>query len=228
MIDIHGKTAFITGSSRGIGQQFALGLAQKGCHIILHGRTEDNLTESAQMLNPFPITVHKIAGELSTQKGVQDIITQVSDLKIPVDILINNAGIMLDYQHDYSQHTWEAWIETYKVNVIALYDLCCAFLPQMIARNFGRIVNLSSGIMNTPELAPYGASKWAVRKITEELAFKVKDTGVRINSLDPGWLKTDMGGEHAPNEVTAVLPGALDAILIPDDGPNGQLFNALN
>lgn len=63
--------------------------------------------------------------------------------------------------------------------------------------------------MNQPELAPYGASKWAVNKLTDDLSYKLEGTGARMNTLDPGWLRTDMGGENASHPVEAVLPGGL-------------------
>ena len=86
---------------------------------------------------------------------------------------------------------------------------------------------MTSGIKDQPELAPYGASKWAVNKITDDLAIKLIDTGVRINMLDPGWLRTDLGGSNAEHPVEAVLPGALAPALIDDNGPNGDLFSAI-
>jgi len=73
-----------------------------------------------------------------------------------------------------------------------------------------------------------GVSKWAVNKLTDDLAVKLKDTGVRINTLDPGWLRTDLGGENADHPVEAVLPGALAPALIEDEGPNGQFFSAID
>ena len=118
-------------------------------------------------------------------------------------------------------------MESFKVNVIAMYALCSAFVPQMIDNGFGRVINLTSGIEGEPELAPYGASKWAVNKLTDDLSVKVNNTAVRINTLDPGWLQTDLGGENAENPVEAVMPGALAPALIEDNGPNGQEFSAL-
>jgi NAD(P)-dependent dehydrogenase (short-subunit alcohol dehydrogenase family) len=82
--------------------------------------------------------------------------------------------------------------------------------------------------MNQPELAPYGASKWAVNKLTDDIASKLENTGVRINTLDPGWLQTDLGGKNAEHPVEAVLPGALAPVLVEDDGANGQFFSAIN
>jgi NAD(P)-dependent dehydrogenase (short-subunit alcohol dehydrogenase family) len=117
---------------------------------------------------------------------------------------------------------------SFKVNVFAMYSLCSAFIPPMIENGYGRVVNITSGIMNQPELAPYGASKWAVNKLTDDIASKLKNTGVRINTLDPGWLQTDLGGKNAEHPVEAVLPGALAPVLVEDDGANGQFFSAIN
>jgi len=98
----------------------------------------------------------------------------------------------------------------------------------MIDNGFGRVINLTSGIKDQPELVPYGASKWAVNKLTDDLAVKLAGTGVRINTLDPGWLRTDMGGENADHPVEAVLPGALAPALIENNGPNGDFFSAID
>lgn len=228
MIKLIGKNALITGSSRGVGQQIALGLAKEGCNIIVHGRTEESSKKTLDMLNKYAVKTYSVYGELSDEKQINNLIDQVRALNISVDILYNNAAIMRDYRKDIWAHTSEDWLETYKVNVIAMYKLCSAFIPSMIKNNFGRVVNTTSRIMDQPQLAPYGASKWAVDKLSQDLAAALKDTPVRINFIDPGWLKTDMGGENAENPVEAVLPGALAPVLVDDDGPNGQFFSAID
>lgn len=227
MMDIRGKNALITGSSRGIGQQISLGLANLGCNIVVHGRTKESCAKTLELLRNYKVNTYCVNGDLSDEKQVKTLIKQVHDLNIPIDILYNNAAIMIPYQDDIWNHSWEAWTETFKVNVMAMYSLCGAFVPGMIKNGFGRIINISSGIKDKPELAPYGASKWAVNKLTEDIASKLNGTGVRINYLDPGWLRTDMGGENADHPVEAVLPGALVPALIADDGPNGQFFSAI-
>ena len=228
MIDLKGKTAFVTGSSRGVGQQIVKGLAALGCNVIVHGRLKGSCDKTIAMLEEFPVQTFAVYGELSDEAKVKDIISQVDVLGLNVDILYNNAGMMTTFHENYWEHNWDEWALTFKVNVFALYTLCSAFLPGMIARGFGRVVNLTSGIKDQPELAPYGASKWAVNKITDDLAIKLVDTGVRINMLDPGWLRTDLGGSNAEHPVEAVLPGALAPALIDDNGPNGEFFSAID
>ena len=227
MIHLKEKNAFITGSSRGIGQQIAIGLAEKGCNIIVHGRTKENCLKTLKILKIYNIKLYCVHGELSSQEAVNHIIKQVLDLHISVDILYNNAGIMTPYKVDYWQHTWEELMLSMKVNVFSIYSLCSAFIPTMIENGFGRVINLISGIKGQPELLPYSTSKWAIIKLTDDIAIKLEGTGVRINNLDPSWLTTDLGGEHADNPVEAVLPGALAPALIENDGANGETFFAI-
>lgn len=228
MINFKGKNAFITGSSRGVGQQIAMGLAKLGCNIIVHGRTKESCTKTLGLLENYKVNTYCVYGELSEEEKVRDLIKQVQDLNIKVDILYNNAAIMGSFNEDIWAHSWTDWTETFKVNVMAMYSLCGAFIPAMIDNGFGRVINLTSRIMYKPEHAPYGASKWAVDKLTDDIASTLNETGVRINTLDPGWLRTDMGGENAEHPVEAVLPGALAPALVTDDGPNGVFFSAID
>lgn len=227
MIQLNGRNALITGSSRGVGQQIAQGLAKLGCNIIVHGRTIESCSKTLNLLKNYSVKVYCVYGELSEEQQVQHLIKQVKSLNIQIDILYNNAAIMTPFHNDIWNHSWEEWMLTCKVNVFAMYSLCGAFMPEMIENGFGRVINLTSGIKDMPELAPYGASKWAVNKLTDDIASKLQNTGVRINTLDPGWLRTDMGGENAEHPVEAVLPGALAPALVDDDGPNGQFFSAI-
>lgn len=228
MTNLKGKNALITGSSRGVGQQIAQGLAKLGCNVIVHGRTKESCTKTLELLKPFNVSVYSVYGELSDEKQVNQLIKQVKDLKVPIDILYNNAALMTAYHQDIWEHSWEEWMLTMKVNVFAMYSLCAAFIPGMINKGFGRVVNLTSGIKDQPELVPYGASKYAVDKLTEDIASKLVGTGVRINMIDPGWIRTDMGGENAEHPAEAVLPGILAPALVEDDGPNGQFFSAID
>ena len=228
MIQLIGKNALVTGSSRGVGQQIVRGLAKLGCNIIVHGRTQESCAKTLALLQEFPVNVYCVYGELSDESSVNGLIKQVKALNISVDILYNNAAIMSPFRENYWAHNWEDWISSMKVNVFAIYSLCAAFMPDMIEKGFGRVINLTSGIADQPELAPYGASKWAVNKLTDDIAAKLHQTGVRINTLDPGWLRTDLGGENAHHPVEATMPGALAPALVENDGSNGQSFSAID
>lgn len=226
-MNLSGKTAIVTGASRGIGQQIALGLAQHGCNIVLHARELSNLSRTRELLEKLNIEIYEVAGELDTEESVVKLIQDIKELPSEIDILYNNAAIMEEYNSDFLSHTWKTWKSTMAVNVYATYTLCSAFLPHMLKNNYGRIVNLTSGIMHTPELLPYSASKWAVRKLSEDLACKYDSCDIKIFALDPGWLRTDMGSQSAPNAVEDVLPGALSPVMNPEKFVNGMVINAL-
>ncbi|HEX3047557.1 MAG TPA: SDR family oxidoreductase [Bacillota bacterium] len=219
------KLALITGSSRGIGQQIALGLAEEGCNVIVHGRIKENNAKTIELLKRYDIHIDSVAGELSSEASVQGIIDQVFAKHPGIDILYNNAAI---------QNTWKPiweitqaeWLETFQINLFSMIKLCTAFAPGMKERGYGRIINLTSGIKDIPNLAPYSVSKAAVDKYTKDLAAELRGTGVLINFLDPGWLRTDLGGPNGEHEVETVLPGALVPVLFENDGPSGEGFSA--
>jgi len=228
MVELKGKNALVTGSSRGVGQQLAQALAKLGCNIIVHGRTPESCVKTLGLLSNTGVKVYCVSGELSDEKQVNDVIQQVRDLKIQVDVLYNIAAVMTPYHTNYWDHSWDEWMLSMKVNVFAMYSMCRAFIPAMIENGFGRVINLTSGIMHQPELAPYGASKWAVNKLTDDLAVKLENSGVRINMLDPGWLRTDLGGPNADHAVEDTLPGALAPALVENVGPNGEFFSSID
>ncbi|HOT61640.1 MAG TPA: SDR family oxidoreductase, partial [Treponemataceae bacterium] len=143
-----------------------------------------------------------------------------------VDVLYNNAAVMHPWRERIEDLTQEDWAWSFQVNVFAPVRLSALLLPPMRARGWGRIVNLTSGIDKTPQLAAYGSSKWAIDKWTDDLAAALAGTGVIVSRLDPGWLKTDLGGPNADHEPESVLPGALVPALLPDGSPSGQFFRA--
>ncbi|MCX7725491.1 MAG: SDR family oxidoreductase [Chitinispirillaceae bacterium] len=225
MKSLKGKIALITGSSRGIGQQIAYGLAKLGCDVILHGRELKNLNNTEKMISNFGVKIYKVAGDLATPEGIKSVIDGVFKVTPYIDILYNNAAIMNKWM-PIEKIPLEEWLNTFQVNIFAMISLCNAFVPKMKERKFGRVINLTSGIKETPALAPYGVSKAAIDKYSQELAADCKGTNVLVNYLDPGWLKTDMGGPNAMFEVETVLPGALVPALLEDNGPTGRLFCA--
>ena len=222
---LENKWALVTGSSRGIGQQIALGLAQRKCNVIVHGRAEQNTLETLRMLQGYDVQTYAVSGDLDSPEKVDAIIQAVKAGPGAVDILYNNAAF---------QNTWKPiweitqaeWLQSFHVNLFAMIALCNAFAPEMKNRGYGRIINLTSGIKDVPQLAPYSVSKAAVDKYTRDLAAELKETNVLVNTLDPGWLKTDMGGPNAMYGVETVLPGALVPALLDDFGSSGRFYAA--
>jgi NAD(P)-dependent dehydrogenase (short-subunit alcohol dehydrogenase family) len=220
-----GKCALITGSSRGIGQQVALALAEQGCDVIVHGRTLDNIQSTVDLLKIKGVNVYSVFGELDSSNSVQQVIEMVQALPANVDLLFNNAAIN-NTSTPVFEFSMAEWMRTFQINLFSLVQLCSAFGPGMKQRNWGRIINTTSGIADQPNLAPYSASKAALDKYTKDLAVEFKGCNVLVNCVDPGWIKTDLGGPDAWEEVESVIPGMLVPALLEDNGPTGQYYSA--
>jgi len=222
---LENKWALVTVSSRGIGQQIALGLAQHKCNIIVHGRVESHTAETLRQLQAYDVQTYAVTGDLESTKNVEAIIQAVKAGPGLVDILYNNAAFQNAWKPIW-EITPAEWLQSFQVNLFALVALCNAFAPEMKSRRYGRIINLTSGIKDIPQLAPYSVSKAAVDKYSRDLAAELQGTNVLVNYLDPGWLKTDLGGPNAENAVETVLPGALVPALLEDNGPSGRFYAA--
>lgn len=225
MSALENKWALITGSSRGIGQQIAIGLAQENCNVIVHGREAASTAKTLNLLAAYNVKTHSVSGDLGSEQGVKSIIEGVEKAAVPVDILYNNAAIQNAWKEIW-EISREEWLHTFQINLFAMIELCTAFAPEMRRRQFGRIINLTSGIKDIPQLAPYSVSKAAVDKYSQDLAAELRGTNVLVNYLDPGWLNTDMGGPNAQHDVSTVLPGALVPALLEDNGPSGKFYAA--
>ena len=223
--DIGGKWALVTGASRGIGRQVSLGLAQYGCNVVLHSRNTAHTEALAAEVEAKGVQVRQVAAELSDPSELEAMLATVLSIEPGIDIVYNNAAIMTPYRSDWKNVPAEDFRKSFEVNVTALVRICHALIPGMVERGWGRIINVTSGIQDQPELIAYSISKAAVDKFVTDTASHLKDAGVLINLLDPGWLRTDLGGPNAPNSVESVLPGALVPALL-DDGTTGHFFRA--
>jgi 3-oxoacyl-[acyl-carrier protein] reductase len=223
--NIGGKWALVTGASRGIGRQVSMGLAEHGCNVILHSRDSAHTAALATELMAKGVQVVQVAAELSDSVQVDAMLATILSSVPTVDIVYNNAAIMTPYRSDWKSVPAEDFRLSFEVNVTALVRICHALIPGMVERGWGRIINVTSGIQNQPELIAYSISKGAVDKFVTDTAGHLKESGVLINLLDPGWLRTDLGGPNAPGSVESVLPGALVPALL-EDGTTGQLFRA--
>lgn len=227
MISIKGKWAFVTGASRGIGKQISLNLARLGCNLIIHSRKKQHNNELINILNENNIESVAVEAEFLNKNELEKMLDEIKRLNIKIDILYNNAAIMTPFRQDPWKIPAEDFRKCFEVNVIAMAQICYAFVPDMIKRKWGRIINVTSGIQKQPELTTYAISKAAVDKFVRDFGPILNNTGVAMNLLDPGWLKTDLGGPNAPNPVDDVIPGALVPALIPEP-LNGHLFCALD
>ena len=225
MVDVSGRWALVTGASRGIGYGAALCLAAHGCNLILHSRQEAHLNKVTEAAGACGVQVRTVAAELSDLAAVEQMLDRVDELGVPVDIVLNNAGMQVAYRQD--PLTTPAWDyeQSFRINTIAPMMITYHFLDQMARRGFGRIVNTTSGIRREPQQAGYSASKAALDKATMDLASVYDGTDVMINLTDPGWCRTDLGGPLAPNSCESTIPGVLVGAFI-DDRRSGRCFVA--
>jgi len=227
MLDIKGKWALITGASRGIGRQVATAMAEKGCNLILHSRKKSNTDAIKNELSKFNVKLIQVEAELSDIARVSQLADEAENLSGGLSVLYNNAAIMTQYRTDIYSAPESEYIQSFTVNTIAPITLCNAIIPKMIKRGFGRVVNVTSGIKDEPQLMPYAASKAALDKYVYDMAPHLKNTGVLMNLMDPGWLRTDLGGPNAPNPVESVIPGALVPVLLDvGDETCGKFYHA--
>jgi NAD(P)-dependent dehydrogenase (short-subunit alcohol dehydrogenase family) len=225
MSKLSGKKALITGASRGVGRQIALGLAEHGCRLILHGRQAAHCEPLARQLRERGLEVRVVNAELSDAAQVDHMIDELLQDPGGIDILYNNAAIMTPWREAHMTPA-EDYRQSFEVNVVALTRLCDRLLPGMLARGWGRIVNVTSGIENIRELLPYSMSKAAVDRYVRDVSPSLEGTGVIMSLLDPGWLRTDLGGDKAPNAVETCLPGVLVPLLLEDGAPSGMFYRA--
>ena len=225
MIDLKGKWVLITGASRGLGRLAAQFMADQGCNTILQSRSIGHTQQLEKDFVSRGLKCYSVEADLNDLESVRRMLVTVDGLGVDVDIVLNNAGLQIAYRKDYFQTPVEDYLVSFNVNTIAPAMICYHFLPKMIERGFGRIVNTTSGIALEPEQAGYSAAKAALDKITIDMASKLGGTGVTLNLPDPGWGRTDLGGPNAPNSPESALPGVVVGAFV-DNDINGKIFRA--
>lgn len=225
MLSVKGKWTLITGSSRGVGREIALRMAELGSNLVLHSREMSHTAQLLDQVRACGIEAFAVEAELSNGDQVQKMLN-VIEREVPIlDILFNNAGVSRGYNKNLYEQSLDAFRLCFEVNMVAVAQICYRFMPGMIQRGFGRIINTTSGVKDQPELSAYAASKAALDKFVRDFAPTLEGTGVMMNLMDPGWLRTDLGGPNAPNEVASVIPGALVGAFL-DDGKSGRWISA--
>lgn len=237
-----GKVVFITGANRGIGLETAVQLGKQGLTLLLGIREKKSGDETIKTLKAQGIEAVALEFDVNNLDQHQKVAAYIQKTFGHLDILINNAGIMVDKAEadgsfPSSKTTQETLRTTFDANFFNLIALTQTLLPLIKKSSAGRIVNLSSilgsltlhsdpksPIYNSKAFA-YNVSKTALNAFTVHLAHELKDSKIKVNSAHPGWVKTDMGGAGASLEITDGAKTSVQLALIPDNGPTGGFFH---
>lgn len=218
-------TALVTGANRGIGLEVARQLAQAGHPVVLTARDGAAAAAAAAALRAEGLAVDAETLDVARQDSVAACASALSARGARVDILINNAGIYP--AGDVLSAPAERFTEALAINALGALWCARAWLPAMLARSYGRVVNMTSGYgcfstgLDGP--AAYSLSKAALNAVTVQLAQVARDD-VKVNAVDPGWVRTRMGGSGAPRAVADAAADVVWAATLPGDGPNGRLL----
>ncbi len=220
-----GRVVLVTGANRGIGLEVSRQLGKQGKHIIMTGRDVRALDEAAALLAREGIAVRPEVMDISSRKSVQECGRRLETAGIRIGVLVNNAGIYPP--GDLLSVSEGAIREAMEVNMLGALRTAQTFVPGMLQRNYGRVVNVSSGYGSFAEglegPAPYSLSKAALNALTLKLASEVHGN-VKVNAACPGWVRTRMGGPEATRSVEEGADTIVWLATLPEDGPSGGLF----
>ncbi len=223
--------AIVTGAYRGLGLETCRQLAARRHTVILTARREREGRAAAERLRAEGLDVAFHLLDVTDEQSITQLAAFVRDTFGRLDVLVNNAGIFPDPTPGSGRESvFDARLETVRrgleTNTLAPLRLCQALIPLMRGR--GRVVNVSSGMGQLSEMnggcPGYRLSKTALNALTRILADELGATGVKVNSVCPGWVRTDMGGPEATLSVEEGAAGILWAATLPDDGPTGGFF----
>jgi len=206
--DLSGRTALITGSSAGIGLALAQGLAGAGAAVVLNARNQNKLQAAAQRLREQGATVHTLAFDVTDATAVADAVARIEAEIAPIDILINNAGMQKRAPlQDFAMADWQQLMRS---NLDSVFIVGQAVARHMIPRGRGKLINICSvqSELGRPNIAPYTASKGAVKMLTKGMAIDWGPHGLQVNGLGPGYFKTELNQAVVDNpEFSAWLIG---------------------
>lgn len=234
------KIAFITGANRGLGLGTALELAKKGVHVIVGARDQKKCEATLAVFAEKQLHADAFVFDINHLEDHQKLYQYIEKTYGRLDILINNAGIMLDTSNHVSETSLDILKATFETNFFNVIALTQTLLPLIKNSPAGRIVNLSSilgsltlhqdphsSIYESKRFA-YNASKTALNAFTVHLAHELKDTPIKVNSAHPGWVKTDMGGSEAPLELSEGIRTSIALALLDKEGPSGSFIHIDN
>jgi NAD(P)-dependent dehydrogenase (short-subunit alcohol dehydrogenase family) len=221
----HARTALVTGANRGIGLEVCRQLAGRGLQVLLSARDLDAAATAARAIGP---AVHAIQLDVTSAVSIDRAKTDIDKRLGGVDVLVNNAAILLNEYDSLIDTPLDNLRRTFETNVLGAVAVSQAFVPGMIDRGYGRIVNVSSraGQLTTMSgYAPaYSMSKAALNAFTRQMAVATNGSGVLVNSACPGWVQTAMGGRNAPRSVEEGADTIVWLATLLDDGPTGSFF----
>lgn len=200
IFNLAGRIALVTGSSRGIGYAVAHGLAEAGATLVLNGRDEGRLESARQRLGEAGHGVHALAFDVTSPADVQRAVDSIESGIGAIDILVNNAGMQFRTPlEDYPEDTWQALMKT---NVDSVFHVGKAVARHMIPRRRGRIINICSVISEVARtgIAPYAASKGAVKMLTKGMAVDWAPHGIQVNGIGPGYFATELNSALMEDE----------------------------
>jgi 3-oxoacyl-[acyl-carrier protein] reductase len=212
-MNLKDKVILITGAGSGLGQALAVAAGQAGGKVICAGRRKERIQKTAEKVTKAGGAGTAVEMDVADEKSVEKGLKEAEKETGPVEILINNAGIITGMKavQDLPVEEWDRIMAT---NVRGPYLLIRAIMPGMIQRGFGRIVNISAPIKHLPKAAAYCASKCALDSLTKAVSYELKGVDVLINAVEPPFLDTEMhkGGKKPEEVVSQILElAALEA-----------------
>jgi NAD(P)-dependent dehydrogenase (short-subunit alcohol dehydrogenase family) len=221
------RVALVTGANRGIGLEVCRQLAGLGLRVILTARDLSKATSAAGGLESEAIEPEQL--DVTDPQSILALAARLAVRRIDVDVLVNNAAILLDEGTDIVDLEADNLRRTFETNVFGAVAVAQAFVPGMVARRYGRVVNVSSEagqLASMGTYAPaYSMSKTALNAFTNQLAAATRGSGVLVNSACPGWVRTDMGGAAAPRSVREGADTIVWLATIGVKGPTGGFFS---
>ena len=192
LFDLTGRTALITGSSRGLGYAIASGLAAVGARVVLNGTNAERLQDAATKLAATGATVHHELFDIADEAAIEAAFQRLDDAGIAIDILVNNAGIQL--RKPMVELTATEWRRVLDVNLTSAFITGREAAKRMIPRGYGKIINIGSltSELARATVAPYTAAKGGIKLLTRSMTAEWAGKGIQANAIGPGYMLTDM------------------------------------